>query len=122
MLKNLNIHHTGLFLGLIFFVIVLLIPTPRGMEPAAWRTTAATLLIVTWWMTEAIPIPATSLLPIVLFPVLGISSIENTCSPYANPIVLLFLGGFIVATAMQTWNLHKRIALRIILFAGTKPS
>ncbi|HBE41052.1 MAG TPA: anion transporter [Bacteroidales bacterium] len=92
------------------------------MEPIAWKTTAVTMLMATWWITEAIPIAATSLLPIVLFPLLGISSIGEATKPYSNPLILLFLGGFIIAIAMQTWNLHKRIALRIILLVGNKPS
>jgi len=120
--KNINLHQAGLYLGLFLFVAVLLTPSPGGMEPTAWKTTAVTLLMAIWWITEAIPIAATSLLPIVLFPVLGIASIGETATPYANPLIFLFLGGFIIAIAMQTWDLHKRIALRIILFAGIKPS
>jgi sodium-dependent dicarboxylate transporter 2/3/5 len=122
MLEKIKVARAGLCLGPILFVIVILLPPPGGMETAAWRTTAVALLMVSWWITEAIPIAATSLLPVVLFPVLGIASVGNTTAPYANPLIFLFLGGFILATAMQTWNLHKRIALRIILFVGIKPS
>ena len=74
-----------------------------------------------WWVTEAIPIPATALLPLVLFPLLGILSIDAAAAPYANPVIYLFLGGFLIAAAMQRWDLHKRIALMVILWVGTEP-
>lgn len=121
MVTKFNIKTTGLYLGLILFVIYLSIPAPEGMEPSASKTLAVTLLMVTWWITEAIPIAATSLLPLVLFPVMRIIPINEAASPYANPLIFLFLGGFIIASAMQRWDLHRRIALRIIIFTGIKP-
>lgn len=92
------------------------------MNDVAWKTTAVAVLMAVWWITEAIPIAATSLLPIVLLPVLGIAPIGDSTAPYANPLIFLFMGGFIIAIAMQRWDLHKRIALRIIHFVGVKPS
>jgi sodium-dependent dicarboxylate transporter 2/3/5 len=92
------------------------------MSTVAWKTSAVAVLMAIWWITEAIPIAATSLLPIVLLPVLGITSIGDSTSPYANPLIFLFMGGFIIAIAMQRWELHKRIALRIINYVGVKPS
>jgi solute carrier family 13 (sodium-dependent dicarboxylate transporter), member 2/3/5 len=109
----------GLYLGIFLFVIFLLLPAPDGMSIEAWRTAAVGLLMAVWWMTEALPIAATSLLPIVLFPILGILPIAETTTPYANPLVYLFMGGFTIAIAMQRWSLHKRIALNIISFVGT---
>lgn len=119
---NINYSQTGLFLGPLIFATILLSPSPEGMDPVAWKTSAVALLMATWWITEAIPIAATSLLPVILLPVLGISSTAEATSPYANPIIFLFLGGFIIAIAMQSSNLHKRIALNIIAVAGVKPS
>lgn len=114
--------HFGLYLGLILFIALLIIPAPEGLDGVAWKTAAVAILMATWWITEALPIYATALLPIVLFPVLGISPIGDTTAPYANPLIFLFMGGFIIAIAMQNWNLHKRIALRIVNFVGVKPS
>jgi sodium-dependent dicarboxylate transporter 2/3/5 len=73
------------------------------------------------WITEAIPIPATGLLPLALFPLLGVGSIEQTAAPYSNPIIFLFLGGFLMAAGMERWGLHRRLALSIIGAVGTAP-
>lgn len=75
-----------------------------------------------WWSTEAIPIPATSLLPILLIPLLDIDTLAKATAPYANPTIFLFLGGFLLGLAMQRWNLHKRIALATLLAVGNQPS
>ena len=75
-----------------------------------------------WWLTEAIPIFVTALLPIVLFPMFGVTTISEATSPYANPLIFLFMGGFIIALAMEKWDLHKRIAISIVSFVGIKPS
>ena len=112
----------GLFGGVALFVIMLLIPAPEGLNAAAWKTAAVTILMGVWWITEAIPISVTALLPIVLFPVLGVSSIGDAASPYANPLIFLFMGGFVIALAMEKWNLHRRIALGIVNVVGVKPS
>ena len=119
---NLNFSRSGLYLGLILFIVILLLPSPETMSAVAWKTTAVAVLMAVWWITEAIPIAATSLLPIVLLPVLGITPIGDSTAPYANPLIFLFMGGFIIAIAMQRWDLHKRIALRIINYVGVKPS
>jgi sodium-dependent dicarboxylate transporter 2/3/5 len=79
------------------------------------------LLMATWWSTEAIPIPATALLPIVLVPALGLGTIGQATAPYANPIIFLFLGGFTLGLAMQRWNLHRRIALLTLKAMGDQP-
>ena len=111
----------GLALGPVLFVVMLLLPAPEGLSVAGWRTAAAAMLMAVWWITEALPIPATSLVPLVLFPLLGAGTIRETAAPYADPLIFLFLGGFLIATAMQRWGLHKRIALRIIGLVGTGP-
>lgn len=112
----------GLFLGPLLLLLCLLTPAPEGMSDAAWATVGMTLLMAIWWATEAIPIPATSLLPIVLIPALGIGNVGSATSPYANPTIFLFLGGFVIGLAMERWNLHRRIALNILLAVGNKPS
>ena len=100
---------------------LLLLPAPDGMSDAAWRTSAAGMLMAIWWVTEAVPIAATALLPLALFPLLGVLSMRDTAAPYANPLVFLFLGGFIIALAMQRWSLHRRIALLVVRTVGTRP-
>jgi len=112
----------GLIGGILVFVILLFLPVPEGLSDAAWKTAAVTILMGIWWITEAIPISATALLPIVLFPVLGVFSIGDATGPYANPLIFLFMGGFVIALAMEKWNLHKRIAITIVNFVGIKPS
>ncbi|MFO7892240.1 MAG: DASS family sodium-coupled anion symporter [Longimicrobiales bacterium] len=111
----------GLLAGPILFLALLLLPAPDGMGPAAWRTAGVGLLMAVWWVTEAIPISATALLPLVLFPVLGVTDIGDTAAPYANPIIFLFMGGFMIAQSMQRWGLHRRIALSVVHALGTRP-
>ena len=113
---------TGLLLGPALFALLLLLPAPDGMAEAAWSTTAVGALMATWWVSEAIPIPATALLPIPLFPLLGAGSVAEATEPFANPLIYLFMGGFLIAIAMQRWNLHRRIALGIIDRVGTRPT
>jgi len=108
----------GLFLGPSVFAIMLLTGTPDDLSQQAWTTAAIGVLMAIWWATEAVPIAVTALLPLVCFPLLGIASIQDTAAPYSNKVIYLFLGGFIVAFAMQRWNLHKRIALNVLQHAG----
>ncbi|MBU1169661.1 MAG: DASS family sodium-coupled anion symporter [Proteobacteria bacterium] len=112
----------GLVLGPILFILMLIVPEIHGMDVSAKRMAAVALLMATWWLTEAIPIPATSLLPIVLFPLLGIMHTKKATAPYANHLIFLFMGGFIIALAMQRWNLHRRIAMTIVNLIGFSPS
>jgi sodium-dependent dicarboxylate transporter 2/3/5 len=76
-------------------------------------------LMITWWITEALPMPVVALLPLILFPLLNISKLEETAAPYANPIIFLFMGGFMLGLAIEKWSLHKRIALNIVKITGT---
>jgi len=109
----------GLLLGPFLFAITLLFFDPEGLSYEARAVLAITLWIASWWITEAVPIPATSLLPLVLMPVTGALDSDTVASSYGNDIIFLFLGGFFIATAMEKWNLHKRMALAIIDFVGT---
>ena len=111
----------GLILGLLLLLICVFTDPPGGMSKAAWSATGLTLLMAVWWATEAIPIPATSLLPILLIPVLGIGTLGSATSPYANSVIFLFLGGFVIGLAMQRWQLHRRIALNILSVMGGQP-
>ena len=112
----------GLLFGSVLFFGSLFSPPPPGLSAEAWYTASVALLMAVWWITEAIPVYATGLLPIVFFPLLGVSTIDETASPYASPLVFLFLGGFMIALAMQRWGLHKRISINLLFFVGTRPS
>ncbi len=112
----------GLILGPVLALILLLFFDLDPDNPLVTRAAAVAILMAIWWITEAIPIAATALLPVVLFPFLGIMKGKDVAPIYFNHIIFLFIGGFIVALAMQKWNLHKRIALKIIMMVGTSPS
>ena len=114
-------HRWGLWGGLVAFGLMLVLPAPSGLEAAGWRTAAVTVLMAVWWMTEAIPIPATALLPLVLFPLLGVEELRPVAAPYANPLIFLFMGGFMVALAMERWQLHRRLALMVLSAVGVRP-
>lgn len=117
-----NRQYGGLVLGCVVFIAMLMLPAPEGLSISGWRTAAVALLMAIWWITEALPIPVTALLPIVLLPVLDITTIGEATAPYANPLIFLFMGGFIIAVAMEKWDLHRRIALNIVSAVGVKPS
>jgi len=111
----------GLLAGILFCLLVLLLPEPAGMPDGAQAVAAVACLMATWWLTEAVPIAATALLPMVLFPLLGVASSASVAPAYAHHLVFLFLGGFLLAAAIQRWGLHRRIALHAILVVGTSP-
>jgi len=110
----------GLPLGPALAVLVAWLPLP-GLDPAAQRTAAVAVWMAAWWMTEAIPIPATALLPLAAFPTLEISSSQEAATPYAHELIFLFMGGFFLAKTMQRHGLHRRIALTVVLRTGTSP-
>ena len=110
----------GLAVGGLVFVFCLVLPTPEGMSDAAWRTAAVALLMAIWWITEAVPVAVTALLPLALFAPVGAGSIGEASAPYANPIIYLFLGGFLLALAIERWGLHRRIALGILSLVGSR--
>jgi len=91
---------------------------PEGLSIEAWRTINLTILLAILWMTEAIAITVTALLPIILIPLFGIGNIKQATSPYANELVFLFMGGFFIASAIEKWNLHRRFAFIIINHLG----
>lgn len=110
--KKITVPGTGLVLGPVLFMLVQLLPIFPVQSTQNMAAIAA--LMVTWWITEALPLAATALLPLVLFPLLGITSGKEVASVYMNSTIFLFIGGFVLALVMQRWDLHTRIALRII--------
>ncbi len=108
----------GFFLGLAAFASVFIFEPVGGMTEASWKCAGLAMLMAIWWATEAIPIPAASLLPIILIPLLGLGTMTSALTPYASSTIYLFLGGFMLGIAMERWNLHRRIALNIINVVG----
>jgi len=100
----------------------LLLPAPQGLAQPAWYMLGVTAWMALWWISEAVPIPATALLPIVLFPPLGILPAAEATQAYANHLIYLFMGGFMIAVAMERWQLHHRLALHVIRAVGTGPA
>ena len=112
----------GLVGGILLFGVLLMIPTPAGMTPEGHRAGAVALLMAVWWMTEALPLAATALVPIALYPLFGVLSAKEVTLAYGDDNIFLFAGGFFIAMAMQKWKLHERIALNIVVRTGVNPS
>lgn len=111
----------GFWIGLPLLIFTFFCPPVFGLSEEASKVALLCFTLAFLWVTEGIPIPATALLPIVMLPLLGISTVREAATPYADPIIYLFMGGFMLSIAMSRWNLHRRIALRIIGIFGTKP-
>lgn len=118
-MNTLSLNRIGLFLGPLAFITILLLPVPTGMSVEAWRVLAIAALMLIWWISEGVPIPVTSLVPMVALPLLGVQDMTTAAAPYASPIVFLFMGGFMLALALEKWQLHRRIALTIVKMTGT---
>lgn len=116
-----NFQLFGLFAGPVLFLLIYLFFKPAGLEPKGVAVLAGTAWMATWWITEAAPIPVSSLLPLILFPTLGVAAIKDVAAPYSDPTIYLFLGGMLIAVAIERWNLHRRIALGLISLIGVSP-
>ncbi len=112
----------GLVLGPAAFALVLALPLPDGMTPEGKKAAAVTALMAIWWISEALPLAATALVPIALYPPLGVLAGTVVTRSYGDHNIFLFMGGFFIAMAMQKWNLHERVALNIVYRTGTNPS
>ncbi|NJP38008.1 SLC13 family permease [Alkalicoccus luteus] len=113
---------TGLILGPSLFSLIYFFQGMTGLDDAPRAVLAVTAWVATWWITEAMPIPATSLMPIFLLPLTGGAQEETATMAYADPIVFMYMGGFTIALAIEKWNLHKRIAMSIIAMVGSDSS
>ncbi|MDT8340131.1 MAG: DASS family sodium-coupled anion symporter [Longimicrobiales bacterium] len=111
----------ALLAGPALAALILVLPSPDALAPAGWRTAAVALWMAAWWITEAVPIPVTALLPLVLFPLLDVLSMADAAAPYANEVIFLFMGGFFLAAGMESCGLHRRLALGIIERVGLGP-
>lgn len=121
-LDTFTIKSIGFFLGIFFFVVIWIFVDFSTQYYNAKLVSAVAALMATWWIFEPVPLAATSLIPLILFPMLGIVSASAVAPEYMNSTIMLFVGGFIIAIAMEKWNLHKRIALSVIPLFGNSPS
>ncbi|MEZ4995790.1 MAG: SLC13 family permease [Saprospiraceae bacterium] len=114
-----SLNKIGLVAGPLLLIIILSIPHPEIFKPEAWRVIAIAAMMIFWWVTEAVPLAVTAILPMVLLPLFGVSNPTAAAAPFSSPIVYLFFGGFMIALAMEKWDLHRRIALNIVRITGT---
>jgi sodium-dependent dicarboxylate transporter 2/3/5 len=111
----------GLFGGLLAFVTMLALPAPTGMAPDAWHMAALIVLMASWWMTEALPLTVTALLPFLVIPLMGRMSPKEIAAAYYSPILFLVLGGAFLALAIERTGLHRRLALAVVARGGRTP-
>ncbi len=116
-IKNKNTNLLFIAGGIILSVLIYNF-NPFHLDSAASKSLAAAFLMIFWWISEALPMPVVALTPVVLHPMLGLGTIEDTTKAYSNPVIFLFMGGFMLGLAIEKWNLHKRIALNIVQRTG----
>lgn len=108
-------------LGPALLAVTLLLPPPAGLSPAAWAAAGLALLMGLWWLTEPVPLAVTALLPLAVAPLAGLATPDAVARAYGDPLIFLFLGGFVLALAIERWGLHRRIALSLMRLAGDSP-
>ena len=120
-------HHTSkirvaaLIIAPLLSLLLILFGDLQPDNPKITYTLAIAILMAIWWVTEAIPLAATAMLPVVLFPLFGVVDGKTISAMYFNHLIFLFIGGFVMALAMERWNLHRRIAIKILVFFGISP-
>ena len=107
--------------GIAVFAAVLVLPAPAGLSVTGWRVAGLAVLMALWWVSEAVPLAATALLPLALAPLFGLAGLAEVSGFYSDPLILLFLGGFLLAQGIARWGLHDRFARGLIGFAGQRP-
>ncbi|MBW4986016.1 DASS family sodium-coupled anion symporter [Mameliella sp. CS4] len=112
----------GLIVSILVGAVVMLVPPPEGMGDPAWRALGFAVAMAALWLTEALPLAVTALVPLALFPLAGLGGIEDQAKAYAHPLIILFLGGFLVARAIERWELHLALATRLLSRVGREPS
>lgn len=109
------------FAGALCLALTLITPPPEGLSPAAWAGAGIAMLMALWWLTEALPLAVTALVPLALAPLLGAGAMDEVALSYSHPLIILFLGGFLLAKAIERWGLHRRIAFSLLSAAGDRP-
>ena len=112
----------SLILGPVLFAVINLLPVPDLLTPVAWKVISVAAWMIIWWVTETVPLPVTALVPLLLFPLVGVFEIKQAAAAYAHPMIFLFMGGFMIALGLEKRNLHLRIALNLIKLTGTHPN
>lgn len=110
-----------LVLGPAFAAVTWVATSALGLPDGQVAVLSAAAWMLVWWVSEAVPLGVTSVLPLVLFPALGVTDVASAAAPYGSKFVFLFMGGFLIALALERWNLHRRFALRILVAAGGRP-
>lgn len=116
-----TLQKSGLWLGLVLFVVMLAMPAPEGLSDAGWRVAAVTVLIGCWWFTEAVPVTLTGSLPFLALPLLGVAKADAVAGLYMSPVLFLILGGSLIGLSFEKWNLHRRVALFVVSRASPEP-
>ena len=113
--------HAWLIAGLVFLFVPAIVPAPTGLPETAWLASGLALAMALWWLTEALPLAATALLPLAIAPLFGLTNITQVASNYSHPLIILFLGGFLLAKTIEKCGLHRQLAFRILRLAGRNP-
>jgi sodium-dependent dicarboxylate transporter 2/3/5 len=111
----------GYSVAVLALLLMLFCPPPEGLDLSGWKVACVALLMAGLWITEAMPMAATALLPLALLPLAGVAPVDQVAPPYASPVIYLFLGGFMISLAMERWGLHRRIALAVLARVGSRP-